>query len=175
MQAALGLSKLQSGEEEDDLEEGQEPLLDVLLDLLRYDPAAWVAFSDTVDKIWQRLTREVRRAALYNFPRTPVSLPHILARTRDVDPILRRTVFAGVFSAEALPDPRILTIAQREEVVRNGLGDREPSVRKAAAGMLAGWLDLAEGDLLEVSYSPLAMEPMQGFGLKDTSFSPDLM
>ncbi|OXC68612.1 hypothetical protein AYX13_02817 [Cryptococcus neoformans] len=132
VQAALGLSKLQSGEEEDDLEEGQEPLLDVLLDLLRYDPAA-----------------EVRRAALYNFPRTPVSLPHILARTRDVDPILRRTVFAGVFSAEALPDPRILTIAQREEVVRNGLGDREPSVRKAAAGMLAGWLDLAEGDLLE--------------------------
>ncbi|OXB39504.1 hypothetical protein LQV05_000649 [Cryptococcus neoformans] len=132
VQAALGLSKLQSGEEEDDLEEGQEPLLDVLLDLLRYDPAA-----------------EVRRAALYNFPRTPISLPHILARTRDVDPILRRTVFAGVFSAEALPDPRILTIAQREEVVRNGLGDREPSVRKAAAGMLAGWLDLAEGDLLE--------------------------
>lgn len=48
-------------------------------------------------------------------------------------------------------------------------------MRKAAAGMLAGWLDLAEGDLLEVSYSPLAMEPMQGFGLKDTSFSPDLM
>ncbi|EAL23115.1 hypothetical protein CNBA6400 [Cryptococcus deneoformans B-3501A] len=132
VQAALGLSKLQSGEEEEDLEEGQEPLVDVLLDLLRYDPAA-----------------EVRRAALYNFPRTPVSLPHILARTRDVDPILRRTVFAGVFSAEALPDPRILTIAQREEVVRNGLGDREPSVRKAAAGMLAGWLDLAEGDLLE--------------------------
>ncbi|KIR69079.1 condensin complex subunit 3 [Cryptococcus bacillisporus CA1873] len=132
VQAALGLSKLQSGEEEEDLEEGQEPLVDVLLDLLRYDPAA-----------------EVRRAALYNFPRTPASLPHILARTRDVDPILRRTVFAGVLSAEALPDPRVLTIAQREEVVRNGLGDREPSVRKAAAGMLAGWLDLAEGDLLE--------------------------
>lgn len=40
MQAALGLSKLQSGEEEEDLEEGQEPLVDVLLDLLRYDPAA---------------------------------------------------------------------------------------------------------------------------------------
>ncbi|WVO20456.1 uncharacterized protein IAS62_001753 [Cryptococcus decagattii] len=132
VQAALGLSKLQSGEEEEDLEEGQEPLVDVLLDLLRYDPAA-----------------EVRRAALYNFPRTPASLPHILARTRDVDPIIRRTVFAGVLSIEALPDPRVLTIAQREEVVRNGLGDREPSVRKAAAGMLAGWLDLAEGDLLE--------------------------
>lgn len=48
-------------------------------------------------------------------------------------------------------------------------------MRKAAAGMLAGWLDLAEGDLLEVSYSSLAMEAIQGFGLKDISFCPDLM
>jgi hypothetical protein len=43
-----------------------------------------------------------------------------------------------------------LTIAQREEVVRNGLGDREGSVRKAAAGMLGGWVDGAQGDLIEV-------------------------
>ena len=40
VQAALGLAKLQSGEDEDDLEEGQEPLSDVLLYMLRYDPAA---------------------------------------------------------------------------------------------------------------------------------------
>lgn len=40
VQAALGLAKLQSGEDEDDLEEGQEPLSEVLLDMLRYDPAA---------------------------------------------------------------------------------------------------------------------------------------
>ena len=40
VQAALGLAKLQSGEDEDDLVEGQEPLSEVLLDLLRYDPAA---------------------------------------------------------------------------------------------------------------------------------------
>ncbi|WVR08557.1 hypothetical protein IAU60_005612 [Kwoniella sp. DSM 27419] len=132
VQAALGLAKLQSGEDEDDLEEGQEPLGSVLLDLLRYDPAA-----------------EVRRAALYNLPRTPVTLPHILARTRDIDPILRRTVYAGSLSAAALPDPRVLSIAQREEIVRNGLGDREGSVRKATAGMLGGWVDMAEGDLLE--------------------------
>ncbi|WVQ70731.1 hypothetical protein IAR50_000253 [Cryptococcus sp. DSM 104548] len=132
VQATLGLSKLQSGEDEDDLEEGQEPLANILLDLLRYDPAA-----------------EVRRAALYNFPQTPATLPHILARTRDVDPILRRTVFAGVLGADGLPDPRVLSIAQRESVVRNGLGDREGSVRKAAAGMLAGWLDTVEGDIIE--------------------------
>lgn len=40
VQAALGLAKLQSGEDEDDLEDGEEALADILLDLLRYDPAA---------------------------------------------------------------------------------------------------------------------------------------
>jgi condensin complex subunit 3 len=93
---------------------------------------------------------EVRRAALYNLPRTPATLPYILARTRDVDPILRRTVYHGSLSTTALPDARILSIAQREEVARNGLGDREGSVRKAAAGMLGGWVDQSDGDLLEV-------------------------
>jgi len=74
-----------------------------------------------------------------------------MARTRDVDPILRRTVFHGPLSANAVPDPRQLTIAQRERVVQHGLGDREPSVRKAAATMLGGWLDQAGGDLVEVN------------------------
>lgn len=40
VQAALGLAKLQSGEDEDDLEDGEESLREVLLDMLRYDPAA---------------------------------------------------------------------------------------------------------------------------------------
>lgn len=94
---------------------------------------------------------EVRRAALYNLPLSTATLPHILARTRDTDPILRRTVYHGSLSTSALPDARVLSIAQREQVVRNGLGDREGSVRKAAAGMLGGWVDQAEGDLLQVS------------------------
>jgi condensin complex subunit 3 len=40
VQATLGLAKLQSGEDEDDLEDGQQSLGEVLLDILRYDPAA---------------------------------------------------------------------------------------------------------------------------------------
>jgi condensin complex subunit 3 len=95
---------------------------------------------------------EVRRAALYNLPHNSATLPHIMGRTRDVDPILRRTVYHGPLSATALPDPRILTIAQREKVVQYGLGDREPSVRKAAATMLGGWVDQAGGDLVQVSH-----------------------
>lgn len=39
-QAVLGLLKLQSGEDEDELEDGQEPLIDTLLYMLRCDPAA---------------------------------------------------------------------------------------------------------------------------------------
>ena len=39
VQAALGLAKLQSGEDEEDLDEGEESLGEVLLNLLRYDPA----------------------------------------------------------------------------------------------------------------------------------------
>lgn len=95
----------------------------------------------------------MRRAALYNLPRTAATLPHILSRTRDIDPILRRTVFHGSLSATALPDARLLSIAQREQVVRNGLGDREGSVRKAAAAMLAVWVDQTDGDLVEVCLS----------------------
>lgn len=107
---------------------------------------------------WRLLTSsEVRRAALYNLPRTPATLPHILARTRDTDPILRRTVYHGSLNATNLPDARMLSIAQREEIIKNGLGDREGNVRKAAAGMLGGWLDQAEGDLLEVSCEPYLM------------------
>lgn len=101
------------------------------------------------------LSREVRRAALYNLAGNNKTLPHILARTRDIDPILRRTVYQGSLSSTALPDARILSIAQREEVARNGLGDREASVRKAAAVMLNGWLEQTEDDLLQAS-NPLA-------------------
>lgn len=91
----------------------------------------------------------MRRAALYNLPRTQATLPFILARTRDIDPILRRTVFHGCLGTASLPDARVLTMTQREEAVRNGLGDREGSVRKAAASMIAGWFDQVDGDLVE--------------------------
>ncbi|KAK4686707.1 condensin complex subunit 3, partial [Tremellales sp. Uapishka_1] len=127
-QATLGLAKLQSGEDGDE----EESLGDVLLDLLRYDPAA-----------------EVRRAALYNLSMTPATLPFILARTRDIDPAMRKIVYHNLLSATQLPDPRVLTISQREEAARNGLGDREAAVRKAASGMLGDWVDSCQGELVE--------------------------
>ncbi|KAI9511024.1 nuclear condensing complex subunit [Russula earlei] len=93
---------------------------------------------------------DVRRAALLNIPVTAQTLPSVLARTRDVDLTVRRLVYGSVLLAHAeLPDdampgaahPRVLTIAQREQIVRNGLGDREPVVRAAAGKLVGAWVD----------------------------------
>lgn len=74
----------------------------------------------------------------------------MLARTRDVDPTVRKLVYGSVLLVHAeLPDdampgaahPRALTIAQREQIVRNGLGDREPAVRAAAGKLIGAWVD----------------------------------
>ncbi|KAJ9118074.1 hypothetical protein QFC24_006346 [Naganishia onofrii] len=148
IQATLGLARLRAGDDPDDEREDdeEEDLGQVLLDMLRFDSAP-----------------EVRRAALYSLPLSPSTIPHIIARTRDLDPTLRRITYLGPLSTGSqsgthssaagagagIPDPRVLAINQREEVVRNGLGDREPQVRRAAAGMLGGWLEAAGGDLLE--------------------------
>ncbi|KAJ9110074.1 hypothetical protein QFC19_001745 [Naganishia cerealis] len=77
------------------------------------------------------------------------------APTRDMDATLRRIAYLGPLSTQSIPDPRVLSIAQREEVVKNGLGDREPAVRRAAAFMLGEWLTAAGGDLLEVAEDAL--------------------
>lgn len=47
-----------------------------------------------------------------------------------------------------LGHPRHLSLVQREQVVKDGLGDREPGVRVAAGKLLAKWFDviLSEAD-----------------------------
>ena len=96
------------------------------------------------------LFSDVRRAALLNIPVTAQTLPTVLARTRDIDTTVRRLVYGSVLLAHTeLPDgampgaahPRVLTIAQREQIVRNGLGDREPAVRAAAGKLVGAWVD----------------------------------
>lgn len=89
---------------------------------------------------------EVRRAALVNIPLAPSTLDIILSRTRDVDPITRKLVYNGVFQSK-LGHPRQLSIAQREQIVKDGLGDREPGVRVAAGKLLASWFDTAMAEV----------------------------
>ncbi|EJU03066.1 ARM repeat-containing protein [Dacryopinax primogenitus] len=128
VQAVIALSKVMAGETEEDLADGEESVQEILLGVLRHDPSA-----------------EVRRAALLNTPPSPTTLNDILSRTRDTDTTLRRLAYTAALSA--LPNAKVMSIAQREEAIRNGLGDREESVRRAAGKMVAGWVE--NQDLLE--------------------------
>ena len=96
---------------------------------------------------------EVRRAALMNVPLVPASLDVILGRTRDVDPVTRKLVYSGVLQFK-LTNPRQLSIAQREQIVKDGLGDREPGVRVAAAKLVASWFDTAMVEALKTENGP---------------------
>ncbi|PCH39141.1 hypothetical protein WOLCODRAFT_110578 [Wolfiporia cocos MD-104 SS10] len=133
VQAIAALSKLAGSEDVSELDDEQS-IMDALLDALAHDTAA-----------------DVRRAALANTPLTAQTLPAILARTRDTDPVVRRLVYSHVLEPHCVNEsparigfthPRALTIAQRELLVRNGLGDREDAVRAAAAKLLATWVDV---------------------------------
>ncbi|KAJ6451646.1 nuclear condensing complex subunit [Mycena sanguinolenta] len=123
-QAVAALARLVGSEDPNELQDGEKSVLEVLLDVMTLDPAP-----------------DVRRAALLHVPLTPGTLPAILARTRDVDPLTRKLVYVSVL-APRLEHPRHLTVAQREAVVQTGLGDREPAVRLAAAKMVAAWFEL---------------------------------
>ncbi|EJC98309.1 uncharacterized protein FOMMEDRAFT_96961 [Fomitiporia mediterranea MF3/22] len=126
--SVVALSLLAASEDPYDLEDDEPPILNSLLTTLYYDPAA-----------------EVRRAALLHIPFTPSTLPALLTRMRDVDAITRKLVFSAVLPR--LANPRQLTIAQREQVASQGLGDRSDVVRVAAAKLLGTWVDACDGDL----------------------------
>lgn len=137
VQAVVALSKLCGSEDASDVNEDEPAAIDVLLDTLARDPAA-----------------EVRRAALLNIPLAPHTLSVMLARTRDTDTVMRKLVYSQVLETNCLSadhasmgaaHPRGLSIAQRELIIRNGLGDREPAVRAAAGSLLGTWVDVARG------------------------------
>src|SRR6201999_3119301 len=60
---------------------------------------------------------------------------------------------------------RHLSIAQREQVIKDGLGDREPTVRVAAGKLCASWFDivLAEPDSDEITWEGDSDGVMKGF------------
>lgn len=85
----------------------------------------------------------MRRAALLNLAVSPATIPAVISRTRDQDNTLRKIVYHHVLSS--LPSPLVLSIGQREEIARNGLGDREPTVRTSAGRLIGGWVDSVGG------------------------------
>ncbi|KAJ7671638.1 nuclear condensing complex subunit [Mycena polygramma] len=132
VQVVFGLSKLAASEDPSEVTAGEKTLLQVLMETLESDPSP-----------------EVRRAALVNIPVNATSLPAILKRARDTETTIRKLLYSTVLENAALdPDsaahPYSLTVAQRELVVRHGLGDREKTVRGAAADLLGNWVNALE-------------------------------
>ncbi|KAG0297693.1 hypothetical protein BGZ98_000478 [Dissophora globulifera] len=136
VQAVFALSKLQGGDEEEEGEtaptvQDEDNVVMKLVDLMQHDPSA-----------------DVRRSALFNIEQTKVTLPFILERARDTDAYNRRSVFSKPM--EELSDFRVLSIGDRERLLRYGLSDRDEGVKKACTKMLATkWIQQADDNLLE--------------------------
>jgi condensin complex subunit 3 len=95
------------------------------------------------------LNSEVRRVVLFNLDQTKRSIPFIIERARDVDPINRRFVYLKPMSD--IQDFRMLSIGERHQLLDWGLKDRDPLVVKAATKMISNhWIRHADHNLLEV-------------------------
>lgn len=98
------------------------------------------------------LLREVRRSILMNLAINTRTLPSIIERTRDTDQNIRKLVYdhklaKNIQGDDTIPGslgpthPRTLTISQREAIVKNGLGDRDNTVKGAATLLILKWMD----------------------------------
>lgn len=135
--STTSLAKLLPTEEPDDVSGGETSILGALVDVLKYDPSP-----------------EVRRAALVNIHVTADTIPHLLTRTRDLDSGVRKHTYSTVLERNCSigegedsksvghAHPRFLSIEHREMVIKHGLGDREPSVRAAAASLVGIWVEV---------------------------------
>ena len=90
---------------------------------------------------------EVRKAVALNIPPTDFTIDAIVSRTRDVDDAVRRVIYHHCLPQ--IPLPRYFSIAQREQILRNGLGDRDETVKASTAKLIGQWVDLFGGNLLE--------------------------
>ncbi|KZV66382.1 hypothetical protein PENSPDRAFT_612674 [Peniophora sp. CONT] len=138
VQAVLAFAQICAEEHELELDEDYMPMPEIFADILAHDNSA-----------------DVRRVALANIPLTPETLPHVIARTRDSDNVTRRYVYQGVFEKhihDSDPErqgefgethPRVLSIAQREEILRAGLADRADGVREAASALVRAWVSVS--------------------------------
>lgn len=86
---------------------------------------------------------------MFNLEQTRSTILFIIERARDVDAINRRCIYSR--SMNEIGDFRILSIGNRERILRWGLRDREPNTRKAAVKMFAHkWVEQANNNVLEV-------------------------
>lgn len=116
--ACIGIGVLAQGEGSSD--DSVSTLASILQDICQYD-----------------VHPQVRIAALPGIalPLNISTLPELLKRSRDTDKAVRKIVFRVLRKVPV----RSLSVAQRSTIVRNGMGDRESSVRSEASKLLAVW------------------------------------
>ncbi|RKP22888.1 armadillo-type protein, partial [Syncephalis pseudoplumigaleata] len=91
---------------------------------------------------------DVRRAAVLNLACDEATCGDLLKRSRDIDAITRRFTFVKPMSN--IGDFRMLSIEQREQLIKSGLSERDASVKSACITMLLyQWLPHADNNLLE--------------------------
>ena len=78
---------------------------------------------------------DVRRAALMQMEPTKATVPTVIAVTRDRSDAVRREAYRYIRDRV---DIRALPMADRVKLLREGLADRTPTVRKECVSMLCG-------------------------------------
>jgi len=124
IQAVLALVRLQDPEDDDC------PVINAFLHSLETDTNS-----------------DVRKAVLSSVALSRKTLPYILGRIRDVKDVNRKTTFLTLSEKVSI---RALTIAQRINVLTNGLKDRSESVKHACGQMLAAWLRFYEHNAIKL-------------------------
>ncbi|ODV58112.1 condensin subunit YCG1 ASCRUDRAFT_78219 [Ascoidea rubescens DSM 1968] len=148
LKAVLCISRFQ-GDEDDEDEHGVNRSTAKLLSILQNDPSP-----------------EVRRAALLNIDKSPLTLPYLVERAKDLNTITRKMVYSRIM--KEVGDFRKFEKTLRENLLLWGLKDREQSVRNSAIKMFTNqWLSDVNNNLLELierlhiinsEVAPLAMK-----------------
>ncbi|KAF6263324.1 nuclear condensing complex subunit [Scenedesmus sp. NREL 46B-D3] len=87
-------------------------------------------------------SKDVRIALMQSLPLNGTSMPVLLERTRDVNPLVRKAL---VLRLKGLP-MKLLSIKQRAEVTQQLLQDRDTAVAEAGCKLLGHWLAQDCGD-----------------------------
>uniref|UniRef100_A0A8C5I9A7 Nuclear condensin complex subunit 3 C-terminal domain-containing protein n=1 Tax=Gouania willdenowi TaxID=441366 RepID=A0A8C5I9A7_GOUWI len=91
---------------------------------------------------------EVRRAVLSCIAMSPLTLPKVLKRTRDIKENVRKLAYQVLADKVHI---KALTIAQRVALLQQGLRDTSESVREVVCNkLLLGWLNRVDGNVIEL-------------------------
>ncbi|CAL9700239.1 unnamed protein product [Knipowitschia caucasica] len=91
---------------------------------------------------------EVRRAVLSCIAMSPSTLPKVLKRTRDIKENVRKLAFQVLADKVHI---KALTIAQRVNLLQQGLHDASEAVREVVCSrLLPAWLDRLEGNVIDL-------------------------